>query len=157
MKTSPPNVTFRRDLAGPRLVAWNDLVQRLSMIQLTQGPDEFRWNLQENDKFSGNSMYKKALIQPNAPVDNNNKIWKRRIPLKIKIFAWHLRRGVNLTKDNLVKRNWHGSKKCVFCHHDETIKYLFFQCNFARSIWLVIQIGSTLYPPPALRIFLALG
>jgi hypothetical protein len=86
METSPPNMTFRRDLAGPRLVAWNELLQRLSMIQLTQGPNEFRWNLQENGKFSVNSMYK-ALIQPNAPVDNNNKIWKMRIPLKTKIFA----------------------------------------------------------------------
>jgi hypothetical protein len=29
-------------------------------------------------------------------------------------------------------RNWHGCKKCVFYHQDETIKYLFFQCQFAR-------------------------
>ena len=59
----------------------------------------------------------------------------------------YLRRGVILTKDNLAKRNWHGSKKCVFCHHDKTIKHLFFQCGFARSIWSAIQIGSNLYPP----------
>jgi hypothetical protein len=36
---------------------------------------------------------------------------------------------------------------CVFCTHDETIKHLFFQCNFARSIWSVIQAASGLYPP----------
>jgi hypothetical protein len=41
------------------------------------------------------------------PVDNNKKIWKMKIPLKIKIFGWYLRRGVILTKNNLVKRNWH--------------------------------------------------
>jgi hypothetical protein len=69
-----------------------------------------------------------------------------KIPLKIKIFAWFLRRGVILTKDTLVKRNWHGNIKCVFYHHDETIKYLFFQCNFARSIWSVIHVASNLYP-----------
>jgi hypothetical protein len=38
-------------------------------------------------------------------------------------------------------------KKCVFCHQDETIKHLFFQCHFARSIWSVIQVASTLFPP----------
>ena len=70
-----------------------------------------------------------------------------KIPLKTKVFAWYLRRGVILTKDNLPKRNWYGSRKCVFCHHDETIKHLFFQCDFARSIWSAIQIGSTLFPP----------
>ena len=92
------------------------------------------------------SMYR-ALIQSDVPVDNNNKIWKMKIPLKNKIFAWYLRRGVILTKDNLIKRNWHGSSQCVFCHHDVTIKHLFFQCKLARSIWSVIKIASGLYPP----------
>uniref|UniRef100_A0A452YE56 Reverse transcriptase zinc-binding domain-containing protein n=1 Tax=Aegilops tauschii subsp. strangulata TaxID=200361 RepID=A0A452YE56_AEGTS len=50
-------------------------------------------------------------------------------------------------KDNLARRNWQGSKKCCFCTHDETIEHLFFQCNFARSTWSVIQIASSLYPP----------
>ena len=87
------------------------------------------------------------MIQPVQPVVNNKAIWKMKMPLKTKVFAWYLRRGVILIKDNLAKRNWHGCKKCVFCHHDETIKHLFFQCQFARSIWSIIQIGSTLYPP----------
>lgn len=63
-----------------------------------------------------------------------------KIPLKNKIFAWYLRRGVILTKDNLIKRNWHGSPQCVSCHHDETIKHLFFQCKLARSIWLSTDV-----------------
>uniref|UniRef100_A0A453CQN9 Reverse transcriptase zinc-binding domain-containing protein n=1 Tax=Aegilops tauschii subsp. strangulata TaxID=200361 RepID=A0A453CQN9_AEGTS len=120
MESFPPNVTFRRDLIGPRLQSWYILLQRLSMVQLSYGSDVFRWNLHENGKFSVESMYR-ALIQSDVPVDNNKKIWKMKIPLKNKIFAWYLRRGVILTKDNLIKRNWHGSPRCVFCHHDETI------------------------------------
>ena len=50
------------------------------------------------------SMYR-ALIQSDVTVVNNKKIWKMKIPLKNKIFAWYLRRGVILTKDNLIKRN----------------------------------------------------
>jgi hypothetical protein len=45
MAISPLDVTFRRDLLGPRLTAWNALLQRLESIQLSPGPDEFRWNL----------------------------------------------------------------------------------------------------------------
>jgi hypothetical protein len=101
------------------------------------GSDVFRWNLTGSGIFSVASMYN-ALIQPNITVDNNLKIWKMKIPLKTKVFAWYLRRGVILTKDNLAKRNWHGRKKCVFCHHDENIKHLFFQSSFARSIWSAI-------------------
>jgi hypothetical protein len=75
-----------------------------------------------------------ALILPDLPVYDNKKIWKMKIPLKNKFFAWYLRRGVILTKDNLIKQNWHESKACVFYPQDETIKHLFFQCNFAHSI-----------------------
>jgi hypothetical protein len=60
--------------------------------------------------------------------------YQRYVPLKIKIFAWYIRRGIILMKGNLVRWNWHGNKKCVFCHHDKTIKHLFFQCKFARPI-----------------------
>ena len=134
MESFLPNVTFRTDLIGPRLQSQYILLQRLSMVQLSHGSDVFRWNLYGNGKFSVESMYR-ALIQFDVLVDNNKKIWKMQIPLKNKIFAWYLRRGVILTKDNFIKRNWNGSLHCVFCHHDETIKYLFFQCKLARSIW----------------------
>jgi hypothetical protein len=95
------------------------------------------------------SMYN-ALILSDLPVCDNKKIWKMKIPLKNKTFAWHLRWGVILTKDNFIKQNWHGSKTCVFCTHDEMIKHLFFQCNFAYSIWSVIQAASGLYPPTSI-------
>ena len=126
METSPPNVSFRRDLLGPRLVVWNALLERLAMVQLLQGSDEFRWNLHANGKFSVDSMYG-ALVHIDGPVDNNKKIWKMKVPLKTKKFVWYLRKGVILTKDNLAKRNWQGSPQCYFYHHDETITHLFFQ------------------------------
>ena len=63
-----------------------------------------------------------------------------KVPLKIKIFGWYLRRGIILSKDNLAKRNWQVSTKYVFCHHDENIKYLSFECQFA------IQVASNLNP-----------
>jgi hypothetical protein len=114
METSPPSVTFRRDLYVQRLNAWNALLLRLKSIQLSKGPDEFRWNLQSNEKFTVSSLYN-AIVQPNIPVDKDKKIWKMKIPLKNKSFGWYLHRGVILTNDNLVKSNWLGSTKCVFC------------------------------------------
>ena len=130
MATSPPDVSFRRSLFGPRQTSWNVLLQRLASVHLTQGSDEFRWNLKENDKFSVDYMYK-AFIQPDVPVDNNNnKIWNMKIPLKTKVFAWYLRRGIILIKDNLAKRNWRECKKYVFSHHDESIKHIFLLVQF---------------------------
>jgi hypothetical protein len=146
MESFPPAMSFRRNLIGPRLTSWNELLQKLASVQLSEGPDEFRWGLTKNGLFSVQSFYR-AMILPLQSVYSNKSIWKMKIPLKTKVFAWYLRRGVILTKDNLAKRNWHGSLRCVFCHNNETIKHLFFQCQFARSIWSIIQIGSSLYPP----------
>jgi hypothetical protein len=113
METSPPNVTFRIDLSGKRLVSWDALLQRLANIQLQPGHDELCSNLHENGKFLVASMYN-SLILLDMLINSisNNKLWKLKVPLRIKVFRWYLRKGIVLTKDNLAKRNWHGSKKC---------------------------------------------
>ena len=66
------------------------------------------------------------------------RIWKLKIPLKIKNFLWFLKRGVTLTKNNLTKRNWQGNQQCCFCHEYETIQYLFFDCRMARLAWATV-------------------
>jgi hypothetical protein len=86
MATSPPDVTFRRDLLGPRLVAWNAFLQHLATIHLSTQPDKFHWNLHKNGEFSVDSMYN-ALIHQNIPIDDNKMIWKMKIPLKTKVFG----------------------------------------------------------------------
>ena len=53
-----------------------------------------------------------------------------------------------LTKDNLAKRNWSGSKKCCFCDLNETIQHLFFDCQHAKTIWRVVHAGLT--PPKSI-------
>jgi hypothetical protein len=41
LESNPPNVMFMRNLYGPRLVSWEDLLQPLANVQLTDGKDEF--------------------------------------------------------------------------------------------------------------------
>ena len=60
----------------------------------------FRWNITTPESFTVNTMHR-ALMYYEILVDNNNQIWKSKIPLKLKIAMWYLRRGVVLTKDNL--------------------------------------------------------
>ncbi|WVZ87770.1 hypothetical protein U9M48_034358 [Paspalum notatum var. saurae] len=121
---SPPNLAWRRDLVGPKLVAWNNLLPRIANITLLEEPDSFHWHLTKN----GDVLGEIALPSFNSCGSSQLEkiLWKIRAPLKVMIFLWYLRKGVLLTKDNLTKRNWHGNKGCSFCHNDETIEQLFF-------------------------------
>jgi hypothetical protein len=73
-------------------------------------------------------------------------IWKMKVPQKIRIFMWFLHREVNLTKNNLVKRNWQGNTKCCFCDKDETIQHLFFECPVAQIVWRIVHMNFNIAP-----------
>ena len=124
---------MHRDLIDNMLMMWNNLISRLSTIDLSQERDGFKWNLDHTCVFSVKSHYLR-LINQNTP-NLNTRIWKLKAPLKIKFFIWYLKRGVILTKDNLAKWNWQGNQQCCFCHKNETIQHLFFDCRFMRMVW----------------------
>jgi hypothetical protein len=52
LSTEIPNISWKRDLIGPKLVMWNNLVARLANINLTGEGDEFNWNLDPTCVFS---------------------------------------------------------------------------------------------------------
>src|SRR5438105_7413464 len=82
-----------------------------------------------------------ALINSDVP-NIHKRLWKLKALLKLKVFLWYLRRGVVLTKDKLAKCNWQGNKMCCFCHRSETIRYLFFECRLALSVFVT---GNEIY------------
>jgi hypothetical protein len=79
--------------------------------------------------FLVKSMY--AHLCREDPGEANKRIWKVNIPLKIKVFMCLLNQNAILTKDNLLKRNWHGDQHCKLCSKDENIIHLFFDCSLA--------------------------
>jgi hypothetical protein len=58
-------------------------------VQLSKVADDFIWNVHESGKFSLDFMYT-ALVHSDAPVDNNKKIWKMKVPLRIKVFGMYI-------------------------------------------------------------------
>ena len=145
LSTQIPNISWRRDLIGNKLISWNNLLSRLEGIELRHERDEFRWNLDQSGVFYVKSHYL-GLIHQDTP-NLNKKLWKLKTPLKIKIFLWYLRRGVILTKDNLVRRNWQGSQQYCFWNENETIQHLFFDCRFTRMLWAIVYAAWGLPKP----------
>ena len=65
--TAPLNVSFRRDLVRDNLSSWYELVSKIVLVNLTNGNDVFRWNLNKNDKFTVRSMYRFMIWQGLLP------------------------------------------------------------------------------------------
>lgn len=62
LESFPVNISFRKNLSGSKLVAWNELMACLNDIALLNARDEFRWTLNQSGKFSVKSLYR-ALMQ----------------------------------------------------------------------------------------------
>jgi hypothetical protein len=103
---------------------------------LTNNSDTVTWSFGKYGRFTVKSVYN--ALTKSCTGAYHKRIWKGKIPEKLKIFLWLMTNEAILTKDNLRKRNWQGDPSCVFCDCVETISYLFFQCPVARVIWLVV-------------------
>jgi hypothetical protein len=116
------NISFRRNLVGRNQRDWHRIVASIQYVNLQGEWDAFVWALHSSGSFSVKSMYA-ALINNRVRVSQD--IWQIKIPTRIKIFLWYLKRGVILTKDNLARRNWNGDTRCSFCHSPKSIHHLF--------------------------------
>jgi hypothetical protein len=114
-------------------------------VNLEEAEDLFVWKANQSSVFSVKSMYT-SLMQENS-IPDNCTAWNLRVPLKIKVFLWYLKKGVILTKYNLIKRKWKGERKCCFCNFDESIQHLFFDCHLARFVWQAVYFTFGINPP----------
>jgi hypothetical protein len=64
---------------------------------------------------------------------------------------WYLQKEVVLTNDNLAKKNWNGGKQCCFCHANETVKHLFFDCYYAKFMWGLSYLPFNIIPPRSVQ------
>jgi hypothetical protein len=69
-------------------------------------------------------------------------LWKTKVPHNIKVFLWLTLWNSILTKDNLVRKGWHGDDTCHFCGMKETVDHLFMSCSVTRLIWSILQCAS---------------
>jgi hypothetical protein len=116
-------IPFRIRLQGVLRAQWYELATKLNEVVLNEGPDEVSWKWSKNKMFSVKSIYEHLTKDDRG--SNHRSIWKTKIPAKIKTFMWLIEQGVILTKDNMVRKNWHGDPTCYFYNSPETIDHLF--------------------------------
>ena len=128
------------------LIDWQKILDDMGKIDFNSADDLVSWKFGPLGRFSVKSVYNVLTISDSGPY--HKKIWKGKVPAKIKIFLWLLMNNAILTKDNLLRRKWVGSPICYFCNQEETVAHLFFQCSTAKAVWAIVAqcIGANNVP-----------
>jgi hypothetical protein len=114
-------------------------------LHLTEGVDKAKLGGLKG-KFTVKAVY--DMVTRDDMADSYSRIWKAKLPYKIKIFLWLVETKAILTKDNIIRRKWQGDPSCYFCDTEENRDHLLFQCPIARCVWGIIAIclGTDLIP-----------
>lgn len=106
----------------------------MSKTILKPGKDVVSWKFGCNGKVTVKSVYNALTRNESGPY---HKIWKSKIPAKIKFLLRMILNNATLTKDNMVKRKWPDDPTYFFCLKNESVTHLFFQCSMAKAVWAI--------------------
>ena len=113
---------------------WKTLQEKISNLVLNIFQhDQLVWRWSTSGMFTVHYFYA-WLDYGGVPNNTFITIWQAKIPLKIKIFLWLVKKNKILTKVNLAKRGWQGSVDCPFCGLAESTNHLFVTCQFASQL-----------------------
>ncbi|KAJ3703386.1 hypothetical protein LUZ61_007091 [Rhynchospora tenuis] len=98
------------------------------------------WRWTNSGIYTSASAYT-ILFNPRISSPYHRKLWKLRVPPKVKIFIWLLLQDRLLTQSNLLLRNWPTNEGCPCCLAGplKTAHHLFLDCPLASSIWTSVQ------------------
>jgi hypothetical protein len=82
------------------------------------------WSLTPNKIFFTKLVYE--MLESGIAGASNKKLWKSKLPLKIKVFLWLVYQDAILIRENIRKKNCPGSHICSFYENIETQSHLFF-------------------------------
>lgn len=83
------NIEFRRNFGISEQMEWEQLVNLTDGVVLDNQRDIAKWALEKNNNFSTKSLYRFLAFQ-GMQSKSMYRIWKIKIPLKIKIFLWQM-------------------------------------------------------------------
>jgi hypothetical protein len=121
------NIGLRRRMDTEALEEWGQLQSLVLNIQMKDVDDEVTWGLSSSKVYTTSYLYR-FLTSGGVSPKVAKKLWKCRVPLKIRIFVWQALQDRFQTGQQLKARKWRGSERCFLCDELENVDHLFFIC-----------------------------
>lgn len=107
---------------------------------LVAGLDSVIWNREASKAFTVKSAYLGLKDQPRFNV-GVHRVWRLKVPPRMKVFAWLIFYDKILTADNLAKRGWNLPSMCFLCRRaNENVKHMFSECRFTLKVYEYLSI-----------------
>jgi hypothetical protein len=107
-------IKFRRPFGQVEVYQWRSLIEKLGGVRLQVGLDESYWCLEKKRHYTTKSMYR-FLAHRGVINTHMRRLWKTKLPMKLKVFMWQVFHDKLQTGEELKKRNWKGDGKCSIC------------------------------------------
>ena len=132
------------------LIPWEaELVRRIQVCE-DGAEDTLIWPLTSDGDYSVRSAYRmlvsaNSILQPSSSVSGSpglvwKKIWKMRVPNKIRHFIWHAAKNSLPTKQNLKARHIPIDEVCDGCgEHTESTVHCLWLYDQVQSVWMSLQ------------------
>lgn len=126
-----------------------DCIKSIHLIDHTV-QDELVWYCEKDGLFLVRSCYHRFMARRKEEKDvaegsNSDKtarfwkkMWKAKIPPRIRDFMWRCAMGVLPCKTNLFKRKCIEDPFCGLCERVEMESHAIFECGYARRIWKLV-------------------
>lgn len=101
----------------------------LDHVQLNEGEDLVKWKLEKSGAYTTKSMLKDFNSK------QLKKLWKNKMPMKLKVFIWLAFQDKLQTGMALKKRKWKGYSRCILCGVKENVDHIFFGCAIYSCVW----------------------
>ncbi|KAF5183725.1 hypothetical protein FRX31_026687 [Thalictrum thalictroides] len=120
----------------------------LGLVVFEEGEYLLQWKWDKYGVFSVKTMYdqlkrREPFLAATSHAFPFNLVWRKPLPLNVKLFFWMMFLGKTLTVDNLNRKGQALSPICFMCKQlNESIPHIFLHCANALELWASLYVGS---------------
>nr|CCA66036.1 hypothetical protein [Beta vulgaris subsp. vulgaris] len=141
------NDRWNVELLNTLFQPWESTAIQRIPVALQKKPDQWMWMMSKNGQFTVRSAYYHELLEdrktgPSTSRGPNlklwQKIWKAKIPPKVKLFSWKAIHNGLAVYTNMRKRGMNIDGACPRCgEKEETTEHLIWGCDESSRAWYI--------------------
>ncbi|KAK1391547.1 hypothetical protein POM88_010603 [Heracleum sosnowskyi] len=131
---------WRRQLRGWEIESLNELTMITKNLRFKEGYDEVTW-IPGKGSYTVKKGYQLISNCSYVTTESWLKLWKIKIPRRIKLFYWKVSHNILPTNSLIYNRLRKGNGNCVWCNNAmEDHSHILWSCHYAKLFWKEVEV-----------------